>query len=58
MVHNDKRRLTQILINLICNALKFTEQGYIKVKTSRNSDDVNILNIEVEDTGIGISEEN
>ncbi|NEQ40878.1 MAG: PAS domain S-box protein [Okeania sp. SIO3I5] len=58
----DRVRLQQILFNLIGNAIKFTESGYIKVAV--NSDKVeNIqsdqigLEISVEDTGIGIAPE-
>jgi two-component system aerobic respiration control sensor histidine kinase ArcB len=56
----DSHRLKQILINLISNAIKFTEMGYIKIsvklaKSAENSRDV-IIKIMIEDTGIGIPE--
>lgn len=54
----DPVRLRQVLINLIGNAIKFTETGYIKVTVEINSADTNknelILLFCVQDTGIGI----
>lgn len=56
----DSNRLQQILINLACNALKFTSSGYVTVRArSVATDGGQIrLRIEVEDTGIGISADN
>jgi len=54
-LHSDKRRLEQVLINLINNAIKFTDEGSIQVVCSRKAD---ALSIEVIDTGIGLKEEN
>jgi len=58
----DVGRLRQIMINLLSNASKFTETGYIEIsmKISESRDDVNkdghvILESYVTDTGIGIS---
>lgn len=54
-VFADKRRVVQIINNLVANAIKFTDEGVIKINAfSENSDFV----IKVCDTGIGISEEN
>ncbi len=57
----DPTRLRQVLINIISNAVKFTSTGEIKIKVSKeNSIDENHIQIKfsVEDTGIGISEDN
>ena len=56
----DEVRLKQILINVLDNAIKFTEKGFIKVKFEINKNtsiDSADLKISVEDTGIGIHEE-
>jgi len=51
----DEERLGQIFYNLLENALKFTEEGYIKVSAKFSN---SIVTIFVEDTGIGIKENN
>jgi len=53
--HTDPTRVKQILLNLISNALKFTQKGSITVKASRV--DTGIVCVQVIDTGIGISNE-
>jgi len=53
-VYLDYRRLKQIVLNLVSNAIKFTKQGYVKIRTYQDEDN---FYIEVEDTGIGIKEE-
>lgn len=59
-VLGDPSRLHQILNNLISNAIKFTEIGevWIKVKKIKNQDNEVEIQFSVEDTGIGISEDN
>ncbi|MBO3697298.1 ATP-binding protein [Roseivirga sp. E12] len=47
----DASRLSQVLINLVSNALKFTNQGYVLLKAALSDDK---LLISVKDTGIGI----
>lgn len=59
ILSGDAVRLTQILVNLISNAVKFTEQGEIKVKIRavEQSETRARLQIVICDTGIGISKE-
>lgn len=53
-IESDKKRITQVLINLVNNAVKFTLEGSIRITCCR---DVRTLYIDVSDTGIGIKEE-
>jgi signal transduction histidine kinase len=53
---NDSMRVRQILINLISNAIKFTDRGEIVVRLSEFG--LNRIAIEVKDTGIGIAAAN
>jgi CheY-like chemotaxis protein len=56
----DDQRLAQVITNLLTNAVKFTpEEGeiYLKVSLVDKDDDICELQIEVKDTGIGISPE-
>ena len=52
---SDKRRMKQVLMNLVSNAVKFTDQGSVKIAT-RVLGDKN-LEVRVIDTGVGIKEE-
>ncbi|MDT5122165.1 MAG: two-component system, sensor histidine kinase and response regulator [Acidobacteriota bacterium] len=56
----DPTRLQQILTNLVGNAVKFTEQGKVVIKVSKESEWEGRVTIrfDVKDTGIGISENN
>ncbi|MBI5430325.1 MAG: response regulator [Nitrosomonadales bacterium] len=51
MIYSDRQRLTQVLTNLLANAIKFTDSGEVKVMVSK---DYEHLQFEVVDTGIGI----
>jgi two-component system, sensor histidine kinase and response regulator len=55
----DPTRMRQILLNLIGNAVKFTQQGEIKIKVKflNQSDQRCLIQITVSDTGIGIPKE-
>ena len=57
-VIGDKLRLKQILLNLVGNAIKFTDDGRVVIRVMMESehDDTIDLSISVEDSGIGISE--
>lgn len=55
----DEIRIRQIIINLVTNAIKYTNEGVIVIKVSMTKHDYGInLSVSVADTGIGISEEN
>jgi signal transduction histidine kinase len=57
IIHCDNRRITQIIVNLLNNAVKFTPEGGeigLEIKSDLPNDQVKII---VWDTGIGISEE-
>jgi signal transduction histidine kinase len=50
--HGDGRRLTQVLINLVGNAIKFTDAGEVAIKAEANN---GLFCVSVRDTGPGIS---
>ena len=56
----DPSKLRQLFINLLNNAVKYTPRGKIilRVSAENGEDDQIVLRVEVEDTGIGIREEN
>ena len=53
----DPVRLKQILINLLGNAIKFTERGGVKLAVRKSASQDSVMEFEVEDTGPGMSEE-
>ena len=55
IINTDKGKVIQVLINLLGNAVKFTEDGAVELKISKVEN--NELRFEVIDSGIGISDE-
>jgi signal transduction histidine kinase len=53
-VVSDERRFKQILVNLVNNAIKFTQAGEVEVKAIEKDKNIEVL---VKDTGIGIKKE-
>lgn len=58
-VRMDEDALNKIMVNLVSNAVKFTQKGYVTLRVAKRNDQSNDqsnshLNIEVQDTGIGI----
>ena len=55
----DRLRLHQVLLNLLSNAMKFTQQGEVslRVRVRQEEEDQRLLAFEVSDTGIGIKQE-
>jgi PAS domain S-box-containing protein len=54
-VKADEYSLTQIFVNLVDNAIKYTMEGAVEIEVTRNAE--NQLVVKVKDTGIGMSEE-
>lgn len=57
-INGDEARLRQVLINLVGNAIKFTDQGGVTVRLGTKKNRIAHLLIDVEDSGPGISQEN
>jgi PAS domain S-box-containing protein len=60
IIISDEHRIRGILINIISNAIKFTDMGFIEieVKLHKKSDDLQYLFFRVKDSGNGIAKEN
>jgi len=58
-ISGDKLRLNQVLYNLAGNAIKFTDQGYVKIYVKKLHDIIGSVQLKfiVEDTGIGIQDD-
>ncbi|WP_187144357.1 PAS-domain containing protein [Microvirga massiliensis] len=54
LVQGDERRLTQVFLNLVGNAVKFTECGSIRIRVAAGASGICV---DVQDTGIGIPED-
>ncbi len=59
-IHGDPTRLKQVLMNLLGNAIKFTEKGHVSVhvRLATNRLSKPLLQIRISDTGIGIDSDN
>jgi CheY-like chemotaxis protein len=56
-IRSDPVRLRQVLMNLLSNAVKFTERGTVTVRVATEAGGTPRVKFEVEDTGIGMTEE-
>lgn len=54
-VMGDEKRLRQVLVNLMGNAIKFTDQGHITLDIAPAPDDNTLIRFQVIDTGIGMA---
>jgi len=55
----DANRIRQILINLLGNALKFTDKGWVRVETSviAENDQTDVVRFRISDSGVGLSQD-
>ena len=58
-LYGDEVRIRQIITNILTNAVKYTEEGFVKLSINgeKQSDEVLMLTVSVQDTGIGIRPE-
>ena len=54
LVIGDHDRLQQVFVNLVSNAIKYTDKGSVRVRLTKDTDEVQV---DIEDTGRGIAEE-
>lgn len=52
----DERKLRQVIVNLVSNAIKFTSEGYVAVRFDYDPEQ-ELMSVEVEDSGAGIAQE-
>lgn len=58
VIDTDRRALTQILINLLNNAIKFTEQGSVRISLAQREEDGGVVTeMSITDSGAGIRQE-
>ncbi len=59
VLNGDPYRLNQVLMNILSNAIKFTEKGYVSLTATLQSeaDNVQTVLVSIKDTGIGIKKE-
>lgn len=57
VLNGDAMRLRQILLNLVGNAIKFTEHGLVSISVQPNKHNKTTLDFRISDTGIGIKPE-
>ena len=55
IIKSDERRTKQVIMNLVSNAVKFTDRGEIEIKVKKKDEEVKVS---VADTGIGVKKEN
>ncbi|MCB1182462.1 response regulator [bacterium] len=53
----DPMRVRQIVLNLVGNAIKFTEKGHVKLSCTTHPKDTSLVRLVVADTGVGIPED-
>lgn len=58
-VYADRTRIKQVLINILSNAIKFTDSGHVvfEIKKGYSNGTIQVLSIHIVDTGIGMSQE-
>ena len=57
VVHADRRAVSQILLNLVNNAIKFTDKGKVRLELVEGTNGSKGVELRVSDTGVGISQE-
>ena len=53
----DAARIKQVLMNLVSNAVKFTDRGWVRLRVYPESPDLRVFRFDVEDSGLGFSPE-